>query len=142
MLIVDEINARDIYSTIVVEFAVPEKYDEVFVAHKIYDLATKLEDDYIFFADMVFWHDITLYRSTKPLPHALAHHATLVARFSNLVARKHNLTVDTWQAKLLACLRMLLPINTLLSDDDTDEHSLIKPIVTVYNQPGKSFCLT
>ena len=142
MLFVDEVSARDISCTIVVEFAVPEKYDEVFVAHKIYDLATKLEDGYAFFTDMVFWHDITLYRATKPLPHTLAHHATLVARFSSLVARKHNLTVDTWQIKFLECLRMLLPINTLLSDDDADEHSLIKPLVTVYNQPGKSFCLT
>lgn len=142
MLIVDELSAREILCTVVVEFAVPEKYDEVFVAHKIYDLAAKLEDDYAFFTDMVLWHDITLYQATKPLPHTLAHHATLVARFSNLVAHKHDITVKEWQSKFLDCLRMLLPINTLLSDDDADEYSLIKPLVTVYNQPGKSFCLT
>ena len=139
MIFVDETNVREVYCTMVVEFSVPERFSLSLAATNLYNVGIALEDTRPFLMDMILYHDLTLSLGAKPLPYALDHYAVLTARYSSLVAKKNQLTVDSWHKQFLNCLKEILP---KISQFNSDEVAVINPLITVYNQPAKSFCLT
>lgn len=138
MATVHEVNSRSILCTIVAELNVPDNFDEIIATYNLYNLALQCENTYPFLMDMIEQHDLVLSCASKPAPTGQARYCVITARFSSVVSNRYDLPVDPWQKYFLNFLRQ------------SQEHlwrpsryeSAAAPLITVYNQPAKSFYLT